>query len=88
MVCGKEGCSPNLFTFYKTALLLNVKSLGVGCYWYNLSAGTFCNADDLQAILALSPSALRVMCYSCEDISGVMACDLMVPRLNLSVFFH
>ena len=61
--------SPVLFTIYIDDLLMNLKSLGVGCYWDGLFTGAVCYADDL-ALLAPSPSALRIMIRCCEDFAG------------------
>ena len=42
--------SPVLFTLYRDDLLTNLKSLGVGCYWYSLFDGAVCYADDLALL--------------------------------------
>ena len=49
--------SPILFTLYIDDLLLDLKILGVGCFWNSFFAGALCYADDLT-LLAHSPSAL------------------------------
>ena len=57
--------SPVLFSVYNNMdeLLLNkLKDSGVGCYMGCEFAGCVCYADDL-ALLAPSPSALRIMLH-------------------------
>ena len=54
-----------LFTLTISTRLSN---LGVGCYWDSFFAGAFCYADDL-ALLAPSPSALRLLLRCCEDFA-------------------
>ena len=61
--------SPILFTIYMDDLLLGLKDLGIGCYWDGFFVGAVCYADDV-AILAPSPSALRMMLHYCEDFAG------------------
>ena len=39
--------SPVLFTLDNDDLLMNLKSLGFGCYWDGLFTGAVCYADDL-----------------------------------------
>jgi len=50
-------------------LLLGLKDLGIGCYWDGFFVGAACYADDV-ALLAPSPSALRMMLHCCEDFAG------------------
>ena len=57
--------SPILFTLYIDDLLLDLKKLGVGCFWDSFFAGALCYADDLT-LLAPTPSALRFMLQHCE----------------------
>ena len=59
---------PVLFTLYIDDLLMNLKRLGVGCYWDSLFAGAVWYADDL-VLLAPTP-ALRIMICSCKDFTG------------------
>ena len=60
--------SPILFTIYVDDLLEDLSKLGVGCYWDSLFAGSVCYADDL-VLLALSPSARRIMLRCCKDFA-------------------
>ena len=48
--------------------LTSLKSLGVGCHWGGLFVGAVCYADDI-ALLAPSPSALRLMLKHCEEFA-------------------
>ena len=56
--------SPILFTVYIDELLQQLKQLGVGCFWKHHFIGAVCYADDI-ALLAPSPSALRLMLKTC-----------------------
>ena len=56
--------SPILFTIYIDDLLHQLEQSGVGCYWGHQFVGAVCYADDL-ALLAPSPSALRLMLKTC-----------------------
>ena len=42
--------------------------IGVGCYWGAHFVGAVCYADDI-ALLALCPSALRIMLTTCEEFA-------------------
>ena len=54
--------SPVLFSVNMDELLLKLKDSGVGCYMGCDFAGCVCYVDDL-ALLAPSPSALRIMLH-------------------------
>ena len=60
--------SPILFTIYIDNLLLELQRKGVGCYWNQHFAGAVCYADDI-ALLAPSPSALRIMLSTCSSFA-------------------
>ena len=60
--------SPVLFSVYIDELLHKLKDSGVGYYMGCEFAGGVCYADDL-ALLAPSPSALRIMLHICEDFA-------------------
>ena len=62
--------SPVLFTIYIDKLLLELRQLGVGCYWNSYFAGAYVYADDL-AILALSASAIRQMLRCCKAFASL-----------------
>ena len=67
-VCFPQFCSPS------TLMRLiggDLSTLGVGCYWDSLFAGTMCYADDL-ALLAPSPSSLRLMLHCCEEFHVIV----------------
>jgi hypothetical protein len=55
--------SPVLFTSYLENRLTSLKNLGVGCQHF---VSAVCYADDI-ALLAPSPSALRLMLHHCES---------------------
>ena len=56
------------FTVYLDDLLSSLKSLGIGCHWDGLFVGAVSYADDI-ALLAPSPSALRLMLEHCEEFA-------------------
>ena len=60
--------SPVLFSVYINGLLCKLKERGVGCHFGCEFVGSVCYADDL-ALLAPSPSALRIMLGICEDFA-------------------
>ena len=66
---------------YIDDFLMNLKRLGVGCYWDGLFTGAVCYADDL-ALLAPSPSALKIMPHCCKSLMVAVAYNLMLPRRN------
>ena len=57
--------SPILFTFYLDELLQQLSSLDIGCHVGHHFVGSLCYADDI-ALLAPSPSALRILLRECE----------------------
>ena len=57
-----------LFTLYIDDLLMNLQSLGVGYYGNGLFTSAVWDADGL-ALLAPSPSALRIMIHCCKDLA-------------------
>ena len=54
--------SPVLLTIFIHKLLLELRQLGVGCYWNSYFAGAHAYADDL-AVLALGPVCI---CYPAD----------------------
>lgn len=60
--------SPILFTVYIDDLLLQLEKAGIGCFWNHHYVGAVCYADDI-ALLAPSPSALRLMLRTCSDFA-------------------
>ena len=70
--------SPVLFAVYLDGLLqklsqiklsqIKLSQIGVGCYWGAHFVGAVCYADDI-ALLALCPSALRIMLTTCEEFA-------------------
>ena len=60
--------SPVLFAVYLDGLLQKLSKTDVGCYWGTHFVGAVCYADDI-ALLAPSPSALRIMLSTCEDFA-------------------
>ena len=60
--------SPILFTVYIDELLTRLSRLGIGCYSGHLFAGSLGYADDI-ALLAPSPSALRILLSECEKFA-------------------
>ena len=73
--------SPVLFSVYVNGLLCKLKDSGVGCHLGCEFVGSVCYADDL-ALLAPSPSALRIMLNICEDLQEFMVSSLMLPKHN------
>ena len=59
--------SPILFAVYldDTELLQRLTSLDIGCHVGHHYVGSLCYADDI-ALLAPSPSALRILLRECE----------------------
>ena len=57
--------SPILFTVYLDELLQRLTSLDIGCHVGHHYVGSLCYADDI-ALLAPSPSALRILLRECE----------------------
>ena len=57
--------SPILFTVYLDQLLQRLTSLHIGCHAGHHYVGSLCYADDI-ALLAPSPSALRILLRECE----------------------
>ena len=55
----------SLSIYYVNGLLCKLKDSGVGCHFGCEFVGSVCYADDL-ALLALSPSALRIMLIICD----------------------
>ena len=56
--------SPVLFSVYVNGLLCKLKDSGIGCHLGCEFVGSVCYADEL-ALLAPSPSALRIMLNIC-----------------------
>ena len=77
--------SPILFTIYLDDLLTGLKNLGIGCYWDHLFAGAVCYADDV-ALLAPSPSALRVMLHHCESFAVSRGLTFNAAKTQLICF--
>ena len=57
--------SPVLFTVYLDELLQRLSALAIGCHVGHHYVGSLCYADDI-ALLAPSPSALRILLRECE----------------------
>ena len=57
--------SPVLFTVYLDELLQHLSTLDIGCHVNHHYVGSLCYADDI-ALLAPSPSALRILFRECE----------------------
>ena len=55
----------SLSIYYVNGLLCKLKDSGIGCHFGCEFVGSVCYADDL-ALLALSPSALRIMLIICD----------------------
>ena len=68
MVFGGGVLSPILFRVYLDNLLSSLKILGIGCLWDGLFVGAVSYADDI-ALLAPSPSALRLMLKHCVEFA-------------------
>ena len=57
-----------LFAMYLDGLLQKLSKTGIGCYWRTHFVGAVCYTNDI-ALLAPSPSALRIMLSTCEDFA-------------------
>ena len=77
--------SPILFTIYIDDLLLELQRKGVGCYWNQHFAGAVCYADDI-ALLAPSPSALRIMLSTCSSFADEHCLVFNVSKTQLIRF--
>ena len=73
--------SPVLFSVYINGLLRNLEDSGVGCHLGCEFVGNVCYADDL-ALLAPSPSALRLLLNICEDFARSHGLNSMPPKHN------
>lgn len=61
--------SPILFTVYLDELLQRLTMLDIGCHIGHHYKGSLCYAEDI-ALLALSPSALRILLNECELLAS------------------
>ena len=61
--------SPILFTVYLDELLQHLAQLDIGCHLGHHFVGSVCYADDI-ALLAPSPSALRMLLQECERFAA------------------
>ena len=77
--------SPILFTICMDDLLSGLKDLGIGCYWDGFFVGVACYADDI-ALLAPSPSTLRMMLHCCEDFAGTRGLIFSASKTQLICF--
>ena len=77
--------SPILFTVYIDDLLLELEKNGVGCYWNQHFVGAVCYADDI-ALLAPSPSALRLMLSTCTSFAAVHCLVFNASKTQLIQF--
>ena len=60
--------SPILFTIYIDDLLSALECNGVGCFWKHHFVGAVCYVDNV-ALLAPSPSGLRIMLKTCINFA-------------------
>jgi len=77
--------SPILFTIYLDDLLTGLKDLGVGCHWDGCFVGAVGYADDV-ALLAPSPSALRIMLHFCENFANMHSLTFNASKTQLIRF--
>ena len=68
-VCQGGVLSPILFTVYLDELLQHLAQLDIGCHLGHHFVGLVCYADDI-ALLAPSPSALRMLLQECEQFAA------------------
>ena len=78
--------SPILFTLYIDDLLKSLEEHGVGCYWKHHFVGAVCYADDV-ALLAPSPSALRIMLNTCIKFSDLHCLSFNAEKTQLIKFY-
>ena len=50
-------------------MLAKLEKQGIGCFWRHHFAGVVCYADDI-ALIAPSPSALRLMFQTCNEFAS------------------
>ena len=81
--------SPILFTVYIDDLLFELEKNGVaiGCYWNHHFVGVVCYADDI-ALLAPSPSALRLMLKTCSHFASTHRLIFNANKTQLVRFSH
>ena len=77
--------SPILFTLYIDELLTRLSRLGIGCYSGHRFAGSLGYADDI-ALLAPSPSALRILLSECEKFAEEYDLILNAAKTQLICF--
>ena len=77
--------SPILFTVYIDELLLELEKAGVGCYWRHHFVGAVCYADDV-ALLAPSPSALRLILDTCRHVANSLSLIFNAAKTQLICF--
>ena len=77
--------SPILLTVYIDELLLELEKAGVGCYWRHHFVGAVCYADDV-ALLAPSPSALRLILDTCRRVANSLSLIFNAAETQLICF--
>ena len=78
--------SPILFTIYIDDLLSALECNGVGCFWKHHFVGAVCYADDV-ALLAPSPSGLRIMLKTCINFADQHHLSFNADKTQLIKFY-
>ncbi len=77
--------SPILFTVYIDELLLRLSRLGIGCHLGRHSVCALGYADDI-ALLAPSPSAMRILLTECEAFASEFDLTFNASKTQLICF--
>ncbi len=77
----------SLFSVYIDELLLRLSRLGVGCHLGCQSVGALGYADDI-ALLAPSPSAMRILLRECEAFASEFDITFNATKTQLICFSY
>ena len=77
--------SPILFTVYLDVLISRLVKLDIGCHLAGHFVGSLCYADDI-ALLAPSPSALRMLLHQCEVFAAEFGIIFNANKTQLICF--
>ena len=83
----RQGGAPILFTLYMNDLLMDLKRLGVGCFWDGFLVGVFCCADNIVP-LAPFPSSLRILIHCCEEFAAYCGLQFNPVKTQPTCFSH
>ena len=80
-----NGVSPILFTVYLDVLISRLVKLDIGCHLAGHFVGSLCYADDI-ALLAPSPSTLRMLLHQCEVFAAEFGIIFNANKTQLICF--